>query len=60
MLLVDEPTAHLDAASAELVHDVLLGLAERRTVVVVTHRPELVARADRHVELTRTGAEVAS
>ena len=60
VLLVDEPTAHLDPASADLVHDVLLGLAERRTVVVVTHRPELVARADRHVELTRTGTEVAS
>ena len=30
VLLVDEPTAHLDPASAELVHDVLLGLAERR------------------------------
>jgi ABC-type lipoprotein export system ATPase subunit len=27
-------------------------------VVVVTHRPELVALADRHVELTRDGAEV--
>jgi len=24
----------------------------------VTHRPELVARADRHVALTRDGAEV--
>ena len=42
VLLVDEPTAHLDAASAALVHEVLAGLAERRTVVVVTHRPELV------------------
>ena len=56
VLLVDEPTAHLDPASAELVHDVLVGLAERRTVIVVTHRPELVARADRHVELTRARA----
>ena len=37
--------------------DVLTDLAERRTVVVVTHRPELVERADRHVTLTREGAE---
>ncbi len=58
VLLVDEPTAHLDADAADLVHGVLAGLGERRTVVVVTHRPELVALADRHVELTREGAEV--
>ena len=58
VLLVDEPTAHLDAASADLVHGVLADLAERRTVVVVTHRPELVTMADQHVVLTREGAEV--
>lgn len=58
VLLVDEPTAHLDAAAAGQVHEVLAGLAERRTVVVVTHRPDLVALADRHVVLTRDGAEV--
>ncbi len=58
VLLVDEPTAHLDAASADLVHGMLADLAERRTVVVVTHRPELVELADRHVVLTREGAEV--
>ena len=60
VLLVDEPTAHLDEAAAILVHDVLAGLGERRTVIAVTHRPELVARADRHVALTRDGAEVLS
>ncbi len=58
MLLVDEPTANLDAAAADLVHGVLADLAERRTVVVVTHRPELVTMADQHVVLTREGAEV--
>ncbi len=58
VLLVDEPTAHLDAAAADVVHGVLADLAERRTVVVVTHRPELVTMADQHVVLTREGAEV--
>jgi ATP-binding cassette, subfamily C, bacterial CydD len=58
VLLVDEPTAHLDSEAADLVHGVLAGLGERRTVVVVTHRPELVDLADRHVVLTRAGAEV--
>ena len=57
VLLLDEPTAHLDAGSAALVHELLAGLAERRTVVVVTHRPELVELADQHVVLTRDGAE---
>ena len=52
VLLLDEPTAHLDDAAADLVHDLLVGLAERRTVLVVTHRPELLARADRHVAMT--------
>ena len=40
------------------MHEVLARLAERRTVVVVTHRAELVELADRHVVLTRDGAEV--
>jgi thiol reductant ABC exporter CydD subunit len=60
VLLVDEPTAHLDADAADLVHGVIAELAERRTVVVVTHRPELVTMADQHVVLTREGAEVIS
>ncbi|WP_377638928.1 thiol reductant ABC exporter subunit CydD [Oryzobacter terrae] len=51
VLLVDEPTAHLDASSAAAVHELLVTLGERRTVVVVTHRPELVALADHHVVL---------
>jgi ATP-binding cassette subfamily C protein CydD len=58
VLLVDEPTAHLDAAAAPLVHELLVELAERRTVVAVTHRPELVELAERHVALARAGAEV--
>jgi ATP-binding cassette subfamily C protein CydD/ATP-binding cassette subfamily C protein CydCD len=51
LLLLDEPTAHLDDAAAALVHDVVRDLARDRTVVVVTHRPELVAVADSHIHL---------
>ncbi|MGL5849172.1 MAG: ATP-binding cassette domain-containing protein, partial [Phycicoccus sp.] len=51
VLLVDEPTAHLDTGASVLVHDLLARLARRRTVLVATHRPELVAMADRHVAL---------
>ncbi len=41
LVLLDEPAAHLDPASAELVHAEIRRLARRRSVVVVTHRPEL-------------------
>jgi ATP-binding cassette subfamily C protein CydD len=51
LLLLDEPTAHLDVESAALAHLLIQQLAELRTVVVVTHRPELLALADRHVHL---------
>jgi ATP-binding cassette subfamily C protein CydD/ATP-binding cassette subfamily C protein CydCD len=55
-VLLDEPTAHLDTEAANAVHHAILRLAEWRPVLVVTHRPELVAVADHHVDL---GAGVA-
>jgi ABC-type transport system involved in cytochrome bd biosynthesis fused ATPase/permease subunit len=55
VLLLDEPTAHVDAAGAESLADVVAELAERRVVVAVTHRDELVRRADHHVVLSRHG-----
>lgn len=55
VLLLDEPTAHLDPTSAALAHEVIAALAERRCVIAVTHRPELVALADRHVHLQPVG-----
>jgi ATP-binding cassette, subfamily C, bacterial CydD len=51
VLLLDEPTAHLDAESSATIHEVIARLATRRTVVAVTHRPELLALADRHLHL---------
>ena len=51
VLVLDEPTAHLDAATAEeLVRDVLAA-AEGRTVLLVTHRPEGLDLVDRIVRL---------
>ncbi|QKE82986.1 thiol reductant ABC exporter subunit CydD [Arthrobacter sp. NEB 688] len=58
VLLVDEPTAHLDESASAQVHALLQQLAERRTVLVVTHRPELVHLADQHVVVTAAGTEV--
>ncbi|WP_116116087.1 thiol reductant ABC exporter subunit CydD [Austwickia chelonae] len=51
LLLLDEPTAHLDSASEELVEELIGMLATTRTVVTVTHRAGLLARADHHLVL---------
>jgi len=51
VLLLDEPTSGLDAASEQAVLDVLDRAAQGRTVVSVSHRLNLAARADRVVVL---------
>jgi ATP-binding cassette subfamily C protein CydD len=51
LLLLDEPTAHLDPDGAEHVAALVAELAERRVVIAVTHRDELLAHADHHVVL---------
>ena len=56
LLLLDEPTAHLDPEGAEHVAAVVAELAERRVVVAVTHRDELLAHADHHVVLAAADA----
>lgn len=55
VLLADEPTGNLDEASAGRVMDLLERLREERgcTLVVITHNPELAARADHRLRLTR-------
>jgi thiol reductant ABC exporter CydD subunit len=54
LVILDEPTADLDPESAQLVGDAVERLLDGRTVLLITHRPELEARADRVVRL---GAE---
>jgi ATP-binding cassette, subfamily C, bacterial CydD len=51
LVILDEPTAHLDPVSAELVSDAVERLRAGRTVLLIVHRPELAARADRIVHL---------
>ena len=53
LLLLDEPTAHLDASSAERIVDVLEALPRTRTVLVTTHDPRVLRAADRVLELRR-------
>ncbi|MEV7772954.1 thiol reductant ABC exporter subunit CydD [Kitasatospora sp. NPDC086791] len=53
LVLLDEPTAHLDGASEAAVVDAVRTLAEdpARTVLIVAHRPALLAVTDRRVRL---------
>jgi putative ABC transport system ATP-binding protein len=53
LLLADEPTGELDRANATGVLDLLLE-AHRETgaaLVIVTHNPEVAARAERHISM---------
>ncbi|MFM2150690.1 MAG: hypothetical protein RLZZ187_2996 [Pseudomonadota bacterium] len=53
LLLADEPTGNLDTANARAVFDSFARLAaeEGRTVIVVTHDPDLAALTSRRVHL---------
>ena len=52
LLLADEPTAELDAASRALVLDRLLAREPARTLLIATHDPEVAGRCDRTVTIT--------
>ena len=51
LLLLDEPTANLDGRTEENVLAAVRRLMAGRTVVIVAHRPSLLALADRVVHL---------
>ena len=52
LILADEPTGNLDEANENMVIDIFKKLhAEGRTIIVVTHAPEVAAFAERTVVL---------
>jgi ATP-binding cassette, subfamily C, bacterial CydC len=53
VLVLDEPTAHLDTATAERLIDDVVDAASDRSVLLITHRPEGLDRMDEVVALPR-------
>ena len=51
LVVLDEPTANLDADTATAIADAVEALAVGRTIVLITHDQHLAARAHRVVEL---------
>ncbi|MDT5036419.1 MAG: ATP-binding cassette, subfamily bacterial CydCD [Micromonosporaceae bacterium] len=51
LILLDEPTANLDGANEAAVLDAITRFARGRTVILVAHRPALLAIADRVIRL---------
>jgi thiol reductant ABC exporter CydD subunit len=58
LVILDEPTADLDRATAAVVAESVERLRVGRTVLLIAHRPELVERADRVVSLVHDAASV--
>lgn len=56
LVLLDEPTAHLDEKSAALVERAISSLAGRATVLLVSHEPRTAALADHTVHLAPSSA----
>lgn len=51
IILADEPTAHLDAATGAEIAESLIDLAKDKTLVVATHDPRLAARMHRVIAI---------
>lgn len=60
VVLLDEPSAHLDEETEQVLLQTLALLAQRSLVVVVAHRPAVLAAADRVVELVPATAAPAA
>ena len=53
IIFADEPTGNLDSTNSDLVIDLLKQIRQDlgTTIVLVTHNPEIVTKADRHITL---------
>jgi ATP-binding cassette subfamily C protein CydD len=51
IVLLDEPTANLDAVNKTLLLDVIAQLFKDKTLIIATHDPLVIQRMDRRIEL---------
>lgn len=58
VLVLDEPTEHLDGPTARALLDDVDALAPEHTIVIVSHAPEVVARYDHRLDLGASLAPV--
>ena len=58
-VFLDEPTAHLDPLTEQVIADTVQELASRAAVVMVAHRPAMVALADHVLSLVAEAAPAA-
>jgi ABC-type transport system involved in cytochrome bd biosynthesis fused ATPase/permease subunit len=56
VLVLDEPTEHLDRETAETLLDDILALAPTRSIIVISHAPWVLDRLGRTVDLDRRAA----
>lgn len=56
ILVLDEPTEHLDHETAETLLDDILALAPARSIIVISHSPWVLERLGRTVDLDRRAA----
>ncbi len=52
IVLLDEPTAHLDQSTKVQLLQVVDTLFKGKTLIIATHDPEVIARMDRMIEIT--------
>ncbi len=57
LLLIDEPTRQLDECTERKVIEALHQLKQNAGVLVISHSPQLIAQADRIIDLTRVSTE---
>jgi ABC-type multidrug transport system fused ATPase/permease subunit len=60
VLLLDEPTEGLDSDATRRVLDAIVRMRDKRTILVATHRPEVVSVADAVVHLVNDEQRLAA